>query len=99
MKGIGNTIHSNPMAVYHGNVLWCYAYGLTAVREENGGKGHPIKILLWKGWSKHNVLELLCLFEMISIGPSFSKKPSVVKGGGAHGVTNISVGLEKPIIQ
>lgn len=61
MKGIGNTIHSNPMAVYHGNVLWCYAYGLTAVREENG--------------------ELLCLFEMISIGPSFSKKPSVVKGG------------------
>ncbi|KAK6042111.1 hypothetical protein COOONC_20386 [Cooperia oncophora] len=25
--------------------------------------------------------DLLCLFEMISIGPSFSKKPSVMKGG------------------
>ncbi|WKX94631.1 hypothetical protein Q1695_011701 [Nippostrongylus brasiliensis] len=61
MKSVGNTIHSNPMAVYHANVLWCYAYGLTAVKEDNG--------------------DLLCSFEMIPIGPSFSKKPAEMKGG------------------
>uniref|UniRef100_A0A0K0CTY8 BTB domain-containing protein n=1 Tax=Angiostrongylus cantonensis TaxID=6313 RepID=A0A0K0CTY8_ANGCA len=61
MKTLGNTIHSNPMAVYHANVMWCYAYGLTVIKEEND--------------------DLLCLFEMISIGPSFSKKSKVVKGG------------------
>nr|CDJ81669.1 Protein ZK418.2, isoform a [Haemonchus contortus] len=61
MKEVGNTIHSNPMAVYHKNVLWCYAYGLTAVKEDNG--------------------DLLCLFEMISIGPSFSKKQNEIRGG------------------
>ncbi|KAE9416289.1 hypothetical protein Angca_001317, partial [Angiostrongylus cantonensis] len=60
MKTLGNTIHSNPMAVYHANVMWCYAYGLTVIKEEND--------------------DLLCLFEMISIGPSFSKKSKVVKG-------------------
>ncbi|KJH45248.1 hypothetical protein DICVIV_08702 [Dictyocaulus viviparus] len=37
MKTIGNTIHSNPMAVYHANVLWCYAYGLTVTKKENDG--------------------------------------------------------------
>ncbi|KAK6014118.1 hypothetical protein OSTOST_20533 [Ostertagia ostertagi] len=37
MRNVGNTIHSNPMAVYHKNILWCYAYGLTAVKEDNGG--------------------------------------------------------------
>ncbi|KAL6735014.1 hypothetical protein Aduo_005494 [Ancylostoma duodenale] len=61
MKAVGNTIHSNPMAVYHANVLWCYAYGLSVAEENNN--------------------DLLCQFEMISIGPSFSKKPKTVKGG------------------
>ncbi|RCN30889.1 hypothetical protein ANCCAN_23332 [Ancylostoma caninum] len=39
MKAVGNTIHSNPMAVYHANVLWCYAYGLSVAEENNNGKG------------------------------------------------------------
>ncbi|KAK6734627.1 hypothetical protein RB195_018050 [Necator americanus] len=64
MKVVGDTIHSNPMAVYHVNVLWCYSYGLSVVQEDDS--------------------DLLCQFEMISIGPSFSKKPKTIRGGAGN---------------
>ncbi|VDL73961.1 unnamed protein product [Nippostrongylus brasiliensis] len=47
------------------------------------GSQHPIEIRLTNGKKVlvHEEKDLLCSFEMIPIGPSFSKKPAEMKGG------------------
>uniref|UniRef100_A0A1I7W6Y1 Uncharacterized protein n=1 Tax=Heterorhabditis bacteriophora TaxID=37862 RepID=A0A1I7W6Y1_HETBA len=74
------------MAVYHQHVLWCYAYEITVYDKDDKGEQrrqilNNIIFFQCTSFQKYFPSDFMCLFKVKSIGPSFSKKHNIIKGG------------------